>query len=263
MPSNKAPSRSGGRPSQGRPNGARPANGSSVRRPTDSTTIKRGNAAPPPPTANNTVTIIVVGLILLAVAIFVSVLVIGGTSSSSTAALPTVVVSNTPGTASAGDIPVAADPTAQIQTFTSQGQDHIGTAGETGPQLMGHPYNSDPPTSGAHLPAPSPWGIFNQPLQNELQIHNLEHGGIMIQYDCPQGCSAAINALAPYALKYPPSSFTGVILAPRPNLPNGSRIALTAWTHLLLLKTLDQTKIQQFVAAYIGKGPEQDPSFRP
>jgi hypothetical protein len=40
------------------------------------------------------------------------------------------------------------------------------------------PYNSDPPTSGPHLPYIAPWGIHTEPIPKELQVHNLEDGGV-------------------------------------------------------------------------------------
>ena len=46
------------------------------------------------------------------------------------------------------------------------------------------PYNSDPPTSGPHLPYIAPWGIHTRPIERELQVHNLEDGGVVVQYNC-------------------------------------------------------------------------------
>jgi hypothetical protein len=39
-------------------------------------------------------------------------------------------------------------------------------------------YNSTPPTSGPHYGQLAAWGVHEQPLPNELQIHNLEDGGV-------------------------------------------------------------------------------------
>src|SRR5262245_37348846 len=47
----------------------------------------------------------------------------------------------------------------------SLGNDHIPTA-ET-PHI---PYNSEPPTSGPHLPYIAPWGVHIRPLAKELQV---------------------------------------------------------------------------------------------
>src|SRR3989304_2448205 len=83
------------------------------------------------------------------------------------------------------------------------------------------PYNSDPPTSGPHLSYIAPWGIHTKPIPKELQVHNLEDGGVLVQYncDCPE-LVAKLRAIVERYDKY-------VILAPYPGMP--SRIALTAW----------------------------------
>jgi len=44
------------------------------------------------------------------------------------------------------------------------------------------PYNSVPPTSGWHVEVPADWGIYQEPLPDEILVHNLEHGGIVIHY---------------------------------------------------------------------------------
>ena len=223
------------------------------------TTVRPRRAAPPPPPPNNTIKIVVGAMLLLAAVVFISLLVLGNNNSNSTTANKDV----TPVTSIASDVPIAADPTAQVETFANQGQQHLAAGDTVQSVLGGQSYNSNPPTSGPHLPYASPWGIFPQAVRDELQVHNLEHGGIVIQYVCPQGCPATVNSLSAYAVRYPPTNFTGVLLAPRDNLPTDSRIALTAWTHRLLLKSFDRDKIEGFIKTYIGKGPEQDSSFRP
>ncbi len=198
--------------------------------------------------SNNMPLLIAAGLIALALAGTLAFLVLGGSK-------PEVVVPTE------GDIPIAPDPAAQVRSFPDQGQGHL-SSGQTVQTLLGTGYNSNPPTSGPHLPNWSNWGLFTEKLPDELQIHNLEHGGIIMQYDCTTGCPAAINALSGYARKYPPQNFTGILLAPRQGLPEGARLALTAWGNRLLLKSVDVDKINQFISTFIGKGPEKDPSFR-
>src|SRR5262245_19903730 len=45
------------------------------------------------------------------------------------------------------------------------------------------PYNSNPPTSGWHYGGgTAPWGVQPQPIPDELTVHNLEHGGVLIHY---------------------------------------------------------------------------------
>ena len=44
-----------------------------------------------------------------------------------------------------------------------------------------------PPTSGPHYSQLADWGIHDEPISNELQVQNLEDGGVMVQYNCPTG----------------------------------------------------------------------------
>jgi hypothetical protein len=120
-----------------------------------------------------------------------------------------------------------------------QGNLHIAT--ETTPH---EPYNSDPPTSGPHLPYLAPWGIHTRPVPKELQVHNLEDGGVVVQYSCE--CPDVVARLG--AIVKPHDRF--VILAPVPSMK--SRIALTAWTRIETMDQLDEARVKRFIGAYRG-----------
>ena len=74
--------------------------------------------------------------------------------------------------------------------LADQGNAHIQLATE--PHV---PYNSDPPTSGPHLPYIAPWGVHTEPIVRELQVHNLEDGGVMVQYHCATPCPDLVARL--------------------------------------------------------------------
>jgi hypothetical protein len=105
-------------------------------------------------------------------------------------------------------------------------------------------YNSDPPTSGSHLPYIAPWGIHTRPIARELQVHNLEDGGVVIQYSCD--CPDDVVKLRDIAAKH--DHF--VILAPYPGMK--SRFALTAWTRIETMDQLDEGRVRRFIDAYKG-----------
>jgi hypothetical protein len=109
-----------------------------------------------------------------------------------------------------------------------------------------HPaYTSNPPTSGPRLPFLADWGPHALPVPLELQAHNLEHGGVLLQYNCPQGCpetAAKLEALA--------KSHDLVIAAPYPFMPPG--FALTAWGHLETLDRYDEAAIRRFIDTWAG-----------
>jgi Protein of unknown function (DUF3105) len=108
------------------------------------------------------------------------------------------------------------------------------------------PYNSDPPTSGPHLPYIAPWGIHTEPIPRELQVHNLEDGGVVVQYRCTAPCPDLAAKLAEIVRRYE----TQVILAPYPDMR--TRIALTAWTRLDGFDDFDEARIVRFIRAYRG-----------
>jgi hypothetical protein len=122
------------------------------------------------------------------------------------------------------------------------GNEHISAA-----DTPHEPYNSKPPTSGPHLDPKAEWGIHDQQITNELQIHNLEDGGVLIQYDCDEeDCSTLIQQLETIAKRYKEK----VILAPYANLDQ--RIALTAWNRIDTFDEFDEKRITTFINFYRG-----------
>jgi hypothetical protein len=122
----------------------------------------------------------------------------------------------------------------------------LGNAHIAMPRDLHVPYNSEPPTSGPHLPYIAPWGIHTTPIAKELQVHNLEDGGVMVQYHCATPCPELVERLAAIVRRYE----TQVILAPYPGMR--TRIALTAWTRLDAFDEFDEARIVRFIRAYRG-----------
>ncbi|MGH7767481.1 MAG: DUF3105 domain-containing protein [Candidatus Binatia bacterium] len=109
-------------------------------------------------------------------------------------------------------------------------------------------YNSDPPTSGPHLPNIANWGVHQEPVTKELQVHNLEDGGVIVQYNCPAinpECNPLIEKLAGIVRRYS----RNVILAPYPGMKE--KIALTAWSRIDKFDDFDENRIVRFIEAYI------------
>lgn len=140
-----------------------------------------------------------------------------------------------------------------VETFPDLGNQHF-AQGLRISQSGYPPYNSDPPTSGAHWPVWSRAGFFPDTLPDELLVHNLEHGYIVIHYSCGVNqCPELFNQLRDLSKRYP----SKVVFNYRPQMQ--SRIALTAWTKLLRLEQFDEQRIVQFIQTYRGRiGPEPD-----
>ena len=108
-------------------------------------------------------------------------------------------------------------------------------------------YNSDPPTSGPHLPYIASWGVSETSIPKELQVHNLEDGGVLVQYNCAQTgqeCRTLVEKLAQIVRRY-----DHAILAPYPGMSH--KIALTAWSRIDKFNEFDEARIVRFIEAYI------------
>ncbi len=122
------------------------------------------------------------------------------------------------------------------------GNEHIPSA--TTPHIA---YNSKPPTSGPHLDPKADWGIHDQQISDELQLHNLEDGGVLVQYDCDgQDCSDLVNQLTAVAEKYKDK----VIVAPYSGLDQ--KIVLTAWNRIDAFDEFDEKRITAFINSFRG-----------
>ena len=128
----------------------------------------------------------------------------------------------------------------------SQGNAHVTEA-----QMGQFTYNTSPPTSGPHLGSLARWGVHSEPIPNELQVHNLEDGGVIVSYDCPEGCSELVAQLEEIVEHYG----EGVILAPYPDMD--TPIALTAWQRIDRLEEFDEERIERFIHAYRGDDHHQ------
>ena len=129
----------------------------------------------------------------------------------------------------------------QGQRFVDQRSDHI---------LPGQDhaaYNSTPATSGAHFThphAPVAWGVHTAALPDEILVHNLEHGGIGVHYNCPDGCDGLVSQLAAL-VKVAVDRGLKVVMSPYPGME--SRFALTAWTFLDAFDAFDEPRINGFI----------------
>jgi hypothetical protein len=131
----------------------------------------------------------------------------------------------------------------EVETFPDQGASHVTPDSE--PQ-----YNSDPPTSGLHVQDWAPCGIYRQEVPDLVQVHDLEHGVVMVQYE-PEISNEDRRALEDLgrALR------DHVIVAPRSGM--ASPVVLTAWTKLLRLDEVNEEAIRAFHQQFAGSGPER------
>jgi hypothetical protein len=112
-------------------------------------------------------------------------------------------------------------------TYPNLGADHIAD------DAPAPEYNSDPPTSGPHRQAPALWGIYDSPIEQPRLVHNLEHGGLVVQYgdDVPPETRVALRDAVLEDRDF-------MLLDPYPAL--GDKIAFTMWTRAVVCTGFDQ-----------------------
>jgi hypothetical protein len=148
-------------------------------------------------------------------------------------------------------------PVAGEQSFATQGNLHI-EFGSVSPIA----YNSTPPTSGPHYESVANWGVHNEPVRYEHLVHNLEDGGVVVYYQCPEECPELVEQLREILQPYIDA---GDHVALAQNDPAwtlggsqplhqdiGAPIALTAWQKLLTMDEVDAETIRAFIDRYEG-----------
>jgi hypothetical protein len=121
-------------------------------------------------------------------------------------------------------------------------------------------YGTSPPSSGRHYPPPN-WAafkVYDAPVPWGFLVHSLEHGAVVVVYNCPGGCPAdEIAAARSWAAAVqdplgcqPPR----VILAPDPTLDVPWAAAAWGWT--LRAAAFDAAAFQAFYTEHAANTAE-------
>jgi len=140
------------------------------------------------------------------------------------------------------------DTTCQVDELPSDDQDHI--EGEID-------YEDLPPAGGAHNPCWAEWGVHTEPVDPVNFVHNLEHGGVVFLYNCPDGCEGELALLTEKV----EALSTLALLSPYPDMD--FRFAAVAWEHRLLMNCLDVDVLLAFYDERVDRGPESVASMPP
>lgn len=173
--------------------------------------------------------------------------------------------------------------------YPDQGRDHI-------PITEEFEYNSNPPTSGKHNADWTRAGVYESPKGDPYLVHSLEHGYVIISYNCAFKQSFIKTAFAhgieedldqgPFATESAKSEATLsadlsedfrndechklvdqlILIFEKKGKskliviprPNlDAKIALTSWRYLDKFNQFDESRILKFIDAHRNKGPEQ------
>ena len=125
-------------------------------------------------------------------------------------------------------------------------------------------WNTFPPSNGRHYGSTIIYGSYDEPLQEQLLVHNLEHGGVAVQW----GSKVADTEVERIRSWYQDDP-DGLVLAPLPAL--GDKISLVAWQdttpgegdkglgRVAKCTAFDRGAFDAFLDAYGFQGPEPYP----
>lgn len=140
----------------------------------------------------------------------------------------------------ADELCLSCDATCRVDHPRSDGAQHVSG---------GLDYDDVPPAGGDHDGCWAAWGVHATDPGDEHWVHNLEHGGVVFLYRCPEGCPDEVAALeAEVALR--PTT----ILAPYDALP--TTYAAVAWEHRLLTDCFDLDAMIGFYDLFVDQAPE-------
>jgi len=152
----------------------------------------------------------------------------------------------------AGTDPGGDDGSSQWETIPTQPGVHI----ESGDPYQ--PWNSDPPTSGYHYGdpmQPAKAGFYDTALPDENMVHSLEHGYIILWYNCDQvsecetmkqGLQDVIKSTGTYKVVAMPREKTTV------------PVVAVSWGKMYKQAEFDKDKLIAFVNANRENSPEPD-----
>jgi len=119
-------------------------------------------------------------------------------------------------------------------------------------------HGDTPPAGGDHDRCWAEWGVHQTAVPAHNWVHNLEHGGIVLLYNCADGCDDDVTALAEVA-----DSTDGLSWLMTPYGDMDSRFAVVAWERRMLLDCVDEAAISGFIADHADNAPESVASGPP
>jgi hypothetical protein len=144
----------------------------------------------------------------------------------------------------------------QLQTFPALEATHVQELPDD------YEYNSIPATSGLHNSQTAIWNLYDQPVPQINYVHNLEHGGVVIQY----GSEVSDADIASLANWYQQDT-RGLIVAPlseemeEEDATLADKIVVNSWTHMMKCTTFDESALDEFSDRYRGPGGDAPEKF--
>ncbi len=141
------------------------------------------------------------------------------------------------------------------QLIADEGRGHV----DTGTEVTFAHY---PPSSGTHYRGAAEWGLYTDPVAEGLFVHNLEHGGVVFLYNCPEACPDLEKQFTDFYNNAPQdSTFNSrkILITPYDATRMSGPIVALAWGRQLDLPQFDADTMLKWYRRYVNQGPELVP----
>lgn len=126
-------------------------------------------------------------------------------------------------------------------------------------------FSTNPPSSGNHYGTWAAFKAYETAIPRGFWVHSMEHGAVVLLYNCPGGCAAEVAELQALIDAFPADPLctdpagpkARLILVPDPKLD--VPFAAAAWGATLKAPCLDEetrAQIGAFMATHYAKAPE-------
>jgi hypothetical protein len=118
-------------------------------------------------------------------------------------------------------------------------------------------YQTNPPSSGNHYPMWAAYQTYDRPFPRGFWVHSLEHGAVVITYNCPGGCADEVADVQAFIDGLPADcgdTARRVIMTPDPDLD--VRFAASAWRYTLRANCFDRDAFSTFFTEHYDRAPE-------
>lgn len=119
-------------------------------------------------------------------------------------------------------------------------------------------YNSNPPTSGQHYPQTLDVGFYetnNYQYPQGYLLHNMEHGYVIIWYNCADLSESACSDLKSQ-IRTVMDDVKNVKVIAYPTDTTDFPVVMTSWGRILNMTTFDAAQARAFYDTNLNKSPE-------
>ncbi len=122
-------------------------------------------------------------------------------------------------------------------------------------------WSTNPPATGMHYPVWAQWDRHYMALDRGYWLHNAEHGGVVLLYNCPNGCADVVDSLIGVVKGFASDTACHIparnrlLVVADPMLPAEVQVAAVAWDVTYTASCFDPY-IVQFAREHYNHAPE-------